>query len=88
VIQQHPSVQVFGNLIQFSLLSLSSSNQRASFRGQGKKKSLLSTHQGYNYLGLVLLMFDKLNRTDNIISLEFELLMDLVKVKKLCWVSI
>jgi hypothetical protein len=38
VIQQHPLVQVFGNLIQLSLLSLSSSNQRASFRGQGEKK--------------------------------------------------
>jgi hypothetical protein len=33
-------------------------------------------------------MFAKLNRTDNNTSLEFELLMDLVKVNKLCWVSI
>jgi hypothetical protein len=37
-IQQQPLVQVFGNLTQLSLLSLSSSNQRASFRGQGKKE--------------------------------------------------
>jgi len=59
-----------------------------ALEGWGKKKSLLSTHQGYNYLGLVLLMFAKLNWTDNNISLEFELLMDLVKVKKSCWVSI